>query len=120
MFYSLPMIIAVGYRVRSHRGTQFRRWATERLSEYVVKGITMDDERPASEVILYETDDGTTQRSACHEAERETEATCKDYLQVRPVETKQVERRSICAVRPRGYQSRIADADGSLHLQPSR
>ncbi len=45
MFYSLPMIIAVGYRVRSHRGTQFRRWATERLSEYVVKGFTMDDER---------------------------------------------------------------------------
>lgn len=45
MFYSLAMIIAVGYRVRSHRGTQFRRWATERLSEYVVKGFTMDDER---------------------------------------------------------------------------
>jgi len=45
LFYSLPMIIAVGYRVRSHRGTQFRRWATERLSEYVVKGFTMDDER---------------------------------------------------------------------------
>jgi len=44
-FYSLDVIIAVGYRVRSHRGTQFRRWATERLKEYVVKGFTMDDER---------------------------------------------------------------------------
>ncbi|OXS54197.1 hydroxyacid dehydrogenase [Cohnella sp. CIP 111063] len=44
-FYSLEMIIAVGYRVRSHRGTQFRRWATERLNEYLVKGFTMDDER---------------------------------------------------------------------------
>ena len=43
--YSLPMIIAVGYRVRSHRGTQFRRWATARLEEYLVKGFTMDDER---------------------------------------------------------------------------
>jgi len=43
--YNLDMVIAVGYRVRSHRGTQFRRWATERLSEYVVKGFTMDDER---------------------------------------------------------------------------
>jgi hypothetical protein len=44
-FYSLPAIIAVGYRVKSSRGTQFRRWATERLNEYLVKGFTMDDER---------------------------------------------------------------------------
>lgn len=43
--YNLEMIIAVGYRVRSKRGTQFRRWATERLTEYMVKGFTMDDER---------------------------------------------------------------------------
>lgn len=44
-FYNLEMIIAVGYRVRSHRDTQFRQWATERLNEYMVKGFTMDDER---------------------------------------------------------------------------
>jgi len=43
--YNLDMIIAVGYRVRSPRGTQFRQWATERLREYLVKGFTMDDER---------------------------------------------------------------------------
>jgi hypothetical protein len=43
--YSLPAIMAVGYRVRSLRGTQFRQWATARLSEYLVKGFTMDDER---------------------------------------------------------------------------
>lgn len=43
--YALPMIIALGYRVRSTRGTQFRQWATERLAEYLVKGFTMDDER---------------------------------------------------------------------------
>ena len=43
--YNLEMIIAIGYRVRSHRGTQFRRWATERLNEYLVKGFTMDDDR---------------------------------------------------------------------------
>ncbi len=43
--YNLELIIAIGYRVRSHRGTQFRRWATERLNEYMVKGFTMDDER---------------------------------------------------------------------------
>jgi hypothetical protein len=43
--YSLDAILAVGYRVRSPRGTQFRRWATERLSEYLVKGFTMDDQR---------------------------------------------------------------------------
>lgn len=43
--YSLPVILAIGYRVRSHRGTQFRQWATSRLNEYLVKGFTMDDER---------------------------------------------------------------------------
>lgn len=43
--YSLPAILAVGYRVRSARGTQFRQWATARLNEYLVKGFTMDDER---------------------------------------------------------------------------
>jgi hypothetical protein len=43
--YNLDVILAVGYRVRSHRGTQFRRWATERLREYVVKGFVLDDER---------------------------------------------------------------------------
>lgn len=43
--YSLPVILAVGYRVRSHRGTQFRQWATARLTEYLVKGFAMDDER---------------------------------------------------------------------------
>ncbi len=45
LHYSLPAILAVGYRVRSHRGTQFRQWATARLTEYLVKGFTMDDER---------------------------------------------------------------------------
>ncbi|WP_107928603.1 virulence RhuM family protein [Neisseria animaloris] len=43
--YSLPMIIAVGYRVRSSRGTQFRQWATRTLSEYLQKGFVLDDER---------------------------------------------------------------------------
>ena len=44
-FYSLEMILAVGYRVRGVRGVQFRQWATRHLSEYLVKGFTMDDER---------------------------------------------------------------------------
>ena len=43
--YSLEAILSVGYRVRSARGTQFRRWATERLGEYLLKGFTLDDER---------------------------------------------------------------------------
>jgi hypothetical protein len=43
-FYSLDVIISVGYRVKSHRGTQFRIWATQRLREYIVKGFTMNDE----------------------------------------------------------------------------
>jgi hypothetical protein len=43
--YRLEAILAVGYRVRSLRGTQFRQWATARLGEYLLKGFTMDDER---------------------------------------------------------------------------
>ena len=43
--YALPVVLAVGYRVRSPRGTQFRQWATARLSEYLVKGFVLDDER---------------------------------------------------------------------------
>lgn len=45
LHYSLDMILAVGYRVRSARGTAFRQWATARLSELLVKGFTLDDER---------------------------------------------------------------------------
>ncbi len=43
--YNLEVVISVGYRVKSPRGTQFRIWATQRLREYLVKGFTMDDER---------------------------------------------------------------------------
>lgn len=43
--YALPMIVAIGYRVRSTRGTQFRQWATRTLGEYLTKGFAMDDER---------------------------------------------------------------------------
>lgn len=43
--YRLDMVLAVGYRVRSVRGTQFRQWATAHLTEYLVKGFVMDDER---------------------------------------------------------------------------
>ena len=44
-YYSLEAIIAVGYRVNSHRGTQFRIWATEKLKEFIVKGFALDDKR---------------------------------------------------------------------------
>jgi hypothetical protein len=44
-FYNLDMIISVGYRVNSHRGTQFRMWATQRLKEYLIKGFVLDDQR---------------------------------------------------------------------------
>ena len=43
-FYNLDVIISVGYRVRSHQGTKFRQWATQRLKEYIIKGFTMNDE----------------------------------------------------------------------------
>ncbi|MFH0892487.1 MAG: RhuM family protein [Candidatus Falkowbacteria bacterium] len=44
-FYNLDVIISVGYRVKSHRGTQFRIWATQKLRDYIIKGFAMDDER---------------------------------------------------------------------------
>jgi prophage antirepressor-like protein len=44
-FFNLNVIISVGYRVKSLRGTQFRRWATKRLNEYIRKGFTLDDDR---------------------------------------------------------------------------
>lgn len=43
-FYNLDMIISLGYRVKSKVATNFRKWATERLKEYMIKGFTMDDE----------------------------------------------------------------------------
>ena len=43
--YNLDMIISLGYRIKSSIATQFRRWATERLKEYMIKGFAMDDER---------------------------------------------------------------------------
>ena len=43
--YNLDMIIAIGYRVRSNIGTAFRKWATERIKEYMIKGFALDDER---------------------------------------------------------------------------
>lgn len=42
--FNLDVIISVSYRVKSHRGTQFRKWATERLKEYIIKGFTINDE----------------------------------------------------------------------------
>ena len=44
-YFNLDVIISVGYRVKSHRGTQFRIWATQRLREYIIKGFAMDDDR---------------------------------------------------------------------------
>ncbi len=48
LYYNLDVIIAVGYRVNSHRGTQFRIWATQQLKEYLIKGFILDDERMKS------------------------------------------------------------------------
>jgi hypothetical protein len=44
-FYSLDMILAIGFRVRSKRGTQFRKWANRNLKEYMIKGFVIDDQR---------------------------------------------------------------------------
>ena len=44
-YYNLDVIISVGYRVKSHQGTQFRIWATQRLRDYIIKGVALNDER---------------------------------------------------------------------------
>lgn len=51
--YNLEAILAVGYRVRSPRGTQFSQWATRRLSELLVKGFTLDDERSTPALLAW-------------------------------------------------------------------
>jgi hypothetical protein len=47
VFYSLDVIISVGYRVNSKRGTQFRQWATKRLKDYLVEGVAINEKRLA-------------------------------------------------------------------------
>jgi hypothetical protein len=79
--YSLEAILAVGYRVRSPRGTAFRQWATERLREYLVKGFTMDDQRlknPGGEIADY-FDEMLAQIRDIRSSER------RMYLQVRNI-----------------------------------
>lgn len=44
-YYNLDMIISLGYRIKSTIATRFRRWATDRIKEYMIKGFTMDDDR---------------------------------------------------------------------------
>ena len=44
-YYNLDVVISVGYRVKSHQGTQFRIWATQRLRDYIIKGFALNDER---------------------------------------------------------------------------
>jgi len=44
-YYNLDMILSLGYRIRSIIATRFRQWATQRLTEYIIKGFTMDDDR---------------------------------------------------------------------------
>ena len=44
-YYNLDVVISVGYRVKSLEGVRFRKWATERIKEYIIKGYTIDDER---------------------------------------------------------------------------
>ncbi|WP_446698431.1 RhuM family protein [Atlantibacter hermannii] len=53
LHYSLPVILAVGYRVHSTRITQFRQWATQTLQEYLVKGFVMDDERLKNPPVMF-------------------------------------------------------------------
>lgn len=50
--YNLDVVISVGYRVKSHRGTQFRIWATQQLKEFIVKGFVLNDEKLKEKIII--------------------------------------------------------------------
>lgn len=86
-FYNLDVIISVGYRVKSHRGTQFRIWATQRLREYIVKGFTLDDQRlkesgygnPYFEELLERIRDIRTSKKNFYYKVREIYSTSADY-----------------------------------------
>jgi len=62
-YYNLDVIISVGYRVKSHRGTQFRIWATQRLREYLIKGFALDEQR-LEEAARYVSWEGTLSEPA--------------------------------------------------------
>lgn len=86
MHYNLDMILAIGYRVRSSRGTQFRRWATTTLKEYLVKGFVLNDERlknPAGwdyfDVLLERIRDIRTSEKRFYQKVRDIYATSVDY-----------------------------------------
>ena len=86
-YYNLDVVISVGYRVKSHRGTQFRIWATQRLREYIVKGFTMDDQRlkesgygsPYFEELLERIRDIRTSEKNFYYKVREIYSTSADY-----------------------------------------
>jgi hypothetical protein len=73
-YYNLDVIISVGYRVKSHRGTQFRIWATQRLREYLIKGFALDDQR-LEEAASYVSSEGNLSEPA---AIRESRITVSD------------------------------------------
>ena len=83
--YSLDMILAVGYRVRSERGIQFRRWANTVLKEYLVKGFAMDDERLKDpgwdyfDELLERTRDIRTSEARFYQKIRDLMALSEDY-----------------------------------------
>jgi hypothetical protein len=85
-YYSLDVIISVGYRVKSHRGVQFRIWATQRLREYIIKGFALDDERELEHTGTVK-ESLTVRQEGARQVSRDGEcteaATCKFYLQVR-------------------------------------
>lgn len=86
MHYNLDMILAIGYRVRSSRGTQFRRWATITLKEYLVKGFVLNDERLKNpdgwdyfDVLLERIRDIRTSEKRFYQKVRDLYATSMDY-----------------------------------------
>ena len=78
--YNLDVVISVGYRVKSHRGVQFRIWATQRLREYIIKGFALDDERELERtgtVKEFLTVRQKGARQVSRDGERSGVATCK-------------------------------------------
>jgi len=77
LLYNLDAILAVGYRVRSARGVQFRRWASTVLNEYLIKGFVMDDDRLKNPDELYLRFDQDRKRQEAIAADQQDEADLK-------------------------------------------
>ena len=123
--YNLDVVLAVGYRVRSHRGTQFRQWATTNLRQYLVKGFVIDDERlkdPSGrdyfDELLERIREIRTSEKRFYQKIREIYATAVDYDakgELAKLFFKKVQNKMLWAISGRTAAELVADRGNAAH-----